>query len=146
MFILDTDHLGIVQRRTSPEHKTLLLRMRQHPLEAFFVTIISFHEQVNGWNTYIHRAKNTEGLVRGYAMFQEMLFGFTRMNVLPFDAEAVNMFFKLRKSGVRVATMDLRIGSIALTHGFTLLTRNTVDFERIPGLQVQDWTLPDRAR
>ncbi len=66
--------------------------------------------------------------------------------MLSFDVEAANMFVRLCKFGVRVATMDLRIGSIALARGFTLLTRNTADFERIPGLRIEDWTLPDRVR
>jgi tRNA(fMet)-specific endonuclease VapC len=36
--------------------------------------------------------------------------------------------------------MDLRIASIALANNMTLLTRNTVDFERVPGLIQEDWT------
>ena len=73
-------------------------------------------------------------------MFQEILADFARMNVLPFDSQAAETFAELRRSGVRVGTMDLRIGSIALVRSLTVLTRNTVDFERIPGLRVEDWT------
>jgi tRNA(fMet)-specific endonuclease VapC len=141
VFLLDTDHLGIVQRKTAPEHESLIRRMRQHPLGDFFVSIVSFHEQVMGWKAYIQRARGVEGPVRGYAMFQEILSDFTRMNVLPFDREAANVFTDLRKSGMRLGTMDLRIGSVALVHGLMVLTRNTRDFERIPGLQIEDWTI-----
>jgi tRNA(fMet)-specific endonuclease VapC len=35
--------------------------------------------------------------------------------------------------------MDLRIAAIAIANQMTLLTQNTVDFERIPGLQIDDW-------
>ena len=140
MFLLDTDHLGIVQRRSAPEHANLARRMRQHSLEDFFVSIVSFHEQVIGWNAYIRRARGVEGPVRGYGMFQQILADFARMNVLPFDSQAAETFAELRRSGVRVGTMDLRIGSIALVRGLTVLTRNTVDFERVPGLRVEDWT------
>ncbi len=142
MFLLDTDHLGIVQRRSTPEHPTLTHRMRQYSLESFFVSIVSFHEQVNGWNAYIRRARGVEGLVRGYGMFQGILADFARLNVLPFSREVAEQALELRRSGLRVGTMDLRIGATALIRGFTVLTRNTIDFERIPGLSVEDWTLP----
>ena len=142
MFLLDTDHLGIVQRRSAPEHPTLTRRMRQHSLEGYFVSIVSFHEQVNGWNAYIRRARGVEGLVRGYGMFEGILADFARLNVVPFTAAAAERDLELRRSGLRVGTMDLRIGATALVRGFTVLTRNTIDFARIPGLSVEDWTLP----
>ncbi len=116
--------------------------MRQYPLEEFFVSIVSFHEQVTGWNAYIRRAHDADGLVRGYAMFQQILADVARMNVLPFDPRAAGILAQLRRSGVCVGTMDLRIGSSALSRGFTVLTRNTVDFQRIPDLNVEDWTGP----
>jgi tRNA(fMet)-specific endonuclease VapC len=37
--------------------------------------------------------------------------------------------------------MDLRIASIAIANQMTLLTRNRVDFERVPGLMFEDWTV-----
>ena len=36
--------------------------------------------------------------------------------------------------------MDLRIAAIALRQGLTVLTQNTVDFEKVPNLSVADWT------
>ncbi len=95
-----------------------------------------------GWNAYIHRARGTEGLVRGYAMYQEILADFARMNVLPFDSAAAEAAAGFRKVGIRIGTMDLRIGSVALVRGLTVLTRNTVDFQQIPGLKFEDWTVP----
>ena len=142
MFVLDTDHLGIIQNRTEPEFSNLTGRMRQHRLEDFFVTIVSFQEQVAGWNLYIQRARDVPGVVRGYAMFHRVLTDFAKMNVLPLTTDAASAFIRLRKSGVRVGTMDLRIGSIALVHGFVVLTRNTIDFGKITGLRVEDWTEP----
>jgi predicted nucleic acid-binding protein len=35
--------------------------------------------------------------------------------------------------------MDLKIASIALASGATLLTRNTKDFAGVPGLRIDDW-------
>ena len=43
---------------------------------------------------------------------------------------------------VRIGTMDLKIAAIVLAHDATLLSRNLSDFRKVPGLKVEDWTLP----
>jgi tRNA(fMet)-specific endonuclease VapC len=141
VFLLDTDHIGIMQRQTAPEFPRLLLRLREHDPTAFFVSIISFHEQVVGWNAYLKRARSPEAVVRAYEMFQNILADFATMSVAPFDTKASERFQSLRDAKIRVATMDLRIAAIALANNWILLTRNTVDFARVPGLSIEDWTL-----
>ncbi len=79
-------------------------------------------------------------LVRGYAILQNVLQNFSAAIVLPFDTAAGTVFDGLQQQRVRVGTMDLRIASIALSQGLTLLTRNTRDFARVPGLLTEDWT------
>ena len=44
-------------------------------------------------------------------------------------------------SGSGAATMDLRIASIALSQGLTLLTRDLRDFSKVPRLVMEDWTV-----
>ena len=39
-------------------------------------------------------------------------------------------------------TTDLMIGSVALIYHFTLVTHNVVDFQRIPGIRIEDWPSP----
>jgi len=41
---------------------------------------------------------------------------------------------------VRIATLDLRIAAITIANNAVLLTRNTSDFSRVPGLTFEDWT------
>ena len=65
---------------------------------------------------------------------------FGKMNVVSFTVEAQDCFASLRKQRLRLATMDLRIASIALVTDSTLLSRNLRDFRQVPGLVVEDWT------
>ncbi len=75
-------------------------------------------------------------------MLERIILRFGDMQVLPFDHAAAAQFESLKKERIRIGTMDLRIASIALANNMTLLTRNTVDFERVLGLRFEDWTRP----
>jgi len=142
MFVLDTDHLTIAQQRATPAYEYLLQRVTRHTPSAFFVSIISFHEQVMGWNAYLSQAPNTAAVVRGYERLGRVLENFTTAQVLPFDDAAATVFSDFRKRRVRIGVMDLRIAAIAFSRDMTVLTRNVGDFRRVPGLKVEDWTIP----
>lgn len=141
MFILDSDHLSFLQRPHAAEYTNLAKRCASRPAGEFFVTIISLHEQVNGWTKYIARSKQSDGLVRGYTELEGILDTFVRAQVLPFSSAAAHVYDELRSQRIRVGTMDLRIAAIVIANQMTLLTRNTVDFERVPGLAFEDWTM-----
>lgn len=68
------------------------------------------------------------------------------VSVLDFDSQCAEQFGKVRgallQQGHQVATADLMIASVALTHNLTLVTHNTVDFQHIPGLRLDDWLVP----
>jgi tRNA(fMet)-specific endonuclease VapC len=74
-------------------------------------------------------------------MFDRVLSAFAAAEVLAFDANASIVFDGLVAKRTRIATMDLRIASIALSQGMTLLTCNTRDFSKVPGLVIEDWTI-----
>jgi tRNA(fMet)-specific endonuclease VapC len=141
MFLLDTDHLVILQRQNEPEYGRLQARMQHYPRDEFRLSIVSFHEQVLGANAFISRASSPAAMVRGYQMLKVSLMDFNRFPVLPFDEPAAREFEALRSQGVRIGTMDLRIAAIAVSNNLTVLTRNLVDFGRVPGLRIQDWTV-----
>ena len=101
----------------------------------------SFHEQTLGCHTYITRARTAADLVRGYAMLGRLLSDYATVAVEPFDAPAAAVFDGLLAQRVRIGTMDLRIASITLARGMTLLTRNVRDFRQVPGLLTEDWTV-----
>ncbi len=141
MFLLDTDHIAIMQRRPQPEYGRLVQRMNQHPMTAVYFSIVSFHEQALGGNAYVSRASTAAGVVRGYDMLQDLLASYCAAQVLPFGPTAAAEFDTLRAQGIRIGTMDLRIAAIALTRNFVVLTRNLRDFRQVPGLTVEDWTV-----
>jgi tRNA(fMet)-specific endonuclease VapC len=138
---MDTDHISILQKQSGPEYATLIARIAQVPRADLAFCIVSFHEQVLGCNAYIAQARTSADVVRGYQMFDRVLSAFAAAVVLPFDANAAVAFDGLVANRVRIATMDLRIASIALSQGLTLLTRNTRDFSKVPGLVIEDWTV-----
>lgn len=88
MYLLDTDHIVILQTAATGEFARLVDRMNQSAASDFSVPIVSFHEQVLGWNAYISRAKDMTGVVRGYRRFHGLLEYFRDAQVLPFDAAA----------------------------------------------------------
>ncbi len=68
------------------------------------------------------------------------------VQVLSFDHACAEQFGKVRGSllqqGISVPTADLMIAAVALVHNLTLVTNNTADSQRIPGLRLDDWLTP----
>jgi len=139
-YLLDTDHISILQRHSGVEHTTLISRIRRHPEEEFSFSIISFHEQVLGAHTFLARARSPRDVLRGYRLLDEIIRGFSAAPVLTFEDAASDVFGDLVARRVRVATMDLRIVAIALANNVVLLTRNVRDFGKVPGLRTENWT------
>ena len=59
--------------------------------------------------------------------------------MISFSEDAASTFRGLRQQGVRIGALDLKIASIALEHGATLLSAKARDFDQVPGLRVEDW-------
>ncbi|MBM3965027.1 MAG: type II toxin-antitoxin system VapC family toxin [Planctomycetes bacterium] len=140
MYIFDSDHLSFLQKRRGPEFESIAKQLENHPSSFFFVTIVSFHEQFNGWLKFIARTKEESDLVRGYTELQHVVLTFAKAQVLGFNVAVADVYAELRRSRIRIGAIDLRIASIAIANQMTLLTRNTVDFERIHNLTIEDWT------
>jgi tRNA(fMet)-specific endonuclease VapC len=87
----------------------------------------------------VHQHKDPAQQMLPYAELverMEFLAGFT---ILPWDTESIALFREMKARKVATGTMDLKIGCVALAHDATVLTRNLVDFRRIPGLRVENW-------
>ena len=62
---------------------------------------------------------------------------------VPFDDAAGEQYGEIRmameQQGKLIGPNDLMIASIALAHNMELVTHNTAEFLRVPGLRVIDW-------
>ena len=69
--------------------------------------------------------RKREGLDRWYA--ETVMIGFAG-RVLAFDLKASSHWAVLRANNPNAKTVDTQIAATAMTHGFTLVTRNISDF------------------
>jgi tRNA(fMet)-specific endonuclease VapC len=137
MLILDTNHYSEIEKRTSLGIR-LSARLRESGDEGF-LTIITPAEILKGWLAAINRPKQADRCVSAFDEFQNSLKGFQEWIALPWSEDAADLFDHLRRQGVSIGTMDLRIACIALEYNATVLTRNFADFKKVPGLKVENW-------
>jgi len=141
VFLFDTNHISAWQRGEGAQYEKLCTHLENHTGDQIFVCVVSFHEMVNGWNAYSVKKPSSETLVRTYFEFENILRDFSVMQLLSFDRKAAEVFDELNHQRLRVGSMDLRIAATVIANQMTLITQNTVDFERVPGLSIQDWLL-----
>ncbi len=65
---------------------------------------------------------------------------------LPFDAaaaaEAAMVRATLEATGQPIGPYDTLLAGHAISLGFVLVTHNTIEFSRVPGLVLEDWQAP----
>ncbi|WP_442947918.1 type II toxin-antitoxin system VapC family toxin [Nostoc sp.] len=89
----------------------------------------------------INRADSSGELVLAYARLQDTLDDLNSINILQFREDAGNIYAELVRQKIHVGTQDLRIGAIMLSMNGILVTRNRKDFEKVPNLLLEDWTI-----
>lgn len=137
LYMLDTDIVGFAFQR----HPTVLQRLQRLSEDSLVVTsMITFGEDLGGWLPACRRAPDGAARARAYARLQRGFDFYRQWVCLPFDNAAATIFDQLRAQKLRIGTNDLAIAAITLAVNGILVTRNTVDFQRIPGLVLEDWT------
>ena len=127
MKILDSDHcVAILRGQLNPRDHT-------QPEDELAVTAISVAELTYGAYRSSRPAYNL-------ARVDVLLAAVT---ILSFDEASGRAFGELRmqleQAGNPLDVLDLQIASIALVHGFPLVTHNQRHFKRVPGLTLEDW-------
>ena len=136
-WVLDTDHVSLFQQN----HPILTERINAVNPEEIGVTVITLEEQFYGRLNGIRRANSPEKLISAYAKLSATWNYFATVNLLDFDLDASNCFAELLRQKIRIGTQDLRIAAVVMSRNAILVTRNRRDFERIPGLRFEDWTI-----
>ena len=139
MYILDTDHLTILQRGGQTS-QPLRSRLSSVSAQEVVTTIITYEEQTRGWMSFIAKSRDMETQVEAYKKLQDHIKIFCTIPVISFDSKAMIKFSQLRKKYPRLGKMDLKIAAISIVNDATLLTRNISDFGKIQTLSVEDWS------
>ena len=137
MLILDTDHLSHLGDPT-PTGMNLLRRLSD-TAQPVATTVVSVEENLRGWLANIRNATTADREIMAYGHFQKRVEFFSDWLILSWDTDAVKTFARVRSQGVRIGTQDLRIAAITIAHDAILLTRNSVDFAKVPGLRFENW-------
>ena len=107
-----------------------------------FTSAITIDEAVSGWYALIRRAKTAAQTELAYQELVRTVLAVSRFSVLNYSQPAIARFGQLKRMKLNVQANDLRIAAIALEAGAAVVTRNVRDFGRVPGLTVEDWSVP----
>lgn len=135
--VLDTNHFAELVRGSGAGMR-LQMRLKERQASAF-TTVVNAQEVTEGWCSLINRQKAGESQVRAYAQFKHSLELLMELGMLPFDEASAGFFHRLQPLHRHIGTMDLKIAAVCLAHETLLLSRNLVDFAKVPGLSVENW-------
>ena len=109
-----------------------LQRFREHANELA-ISSVSAYELWYG-------AERSSDPVRNRHAVNEFL---SLLSLIDFDLDAASHAAEIRadlaKAGTPIGPYDVQIAAIARSRGLTVVTGNTREFERIPGLLHSDW-------
>ena len=137
MILLDTDHISVLQRPSAACDR--LLQKLDASTDSPATSVITLEEQSRSWIAELGRRRIVRDQVLPYARLLDMFDFFAEWEVIPFSEVAAAVFESMRSNRVRIASTDLKIASIALANNLVLLTANTRDFEKVPGLRFENW-------
>jgi tRNA(fMet)-specific endonuclease VapC len=103
------------------------------------VAIITVEERMRGWLAVIAKEGTALRQVAGYRELARLFEFYQEFEIVPFDESAALQFDDLRTQRLRLGTMDLKIAATALVNDALLLSANRRDFDRVPGLRVENW-------
>jgi predicted nucleic acid-binding protein len=105
--------------------------------EEYFVSVITASELLHG----LHRARDAGTRSRRAAWVEAVI---ARFPLLPVDLAGARaharLWADLAAEGRLIGPNDLWLAATALSRGLAIVTTNRREFERVPGLVVEDWS------
>jgi tRNA(fMet)-specific endonuclease VapC len=138
MILLDTDHLSVLTDRRATGHAVLLRRLEAAE-EVLGIPIVAVEEQCKGWLAKLSRTRDIHQQITPYQRLVELFDFLAEWNIISLSAAAANQFAELRRQRIRIGSQDLKIAAIAMAENALLLSANLRDFQKVPGLRVENW-------
>ena len=139
LWVLDTDTLSLLERGNFKIRE----RIRQVYTDLVAISIVTAEEKLKGRLAAINSLSGIERVDRlaiAYGSLQSSIEDLQALTILPFSEFARDRYRDLLQQKIRVGSHDLRIAAIVLSVEGVLITRNRRDFEKVPGLQIDDWS------
>lgn len=128
-YLLDTNIVIYVIKRRPREALEVFNRHHGH----MAISAITLAELVHG-------AEKSQFPARNLNVVEDFC---SRLAVLPYTQEAAYHYGAIRaaleSTGQTIGVNDLHIAAHARSQGLTLVTNNLREFERVPGLLVENW-------
>ena len=130
MYMLDTN-ICIYAIKNKPD--LVLQRLKSNLQHGLCISSITLAELQHGVEKSAHPEKNSAALLQFLSI----------LTVLPFDDLAAVEYGKicadLQRKGTPIGTMDMLIAAHARAEHMVLVTNNVREFERVSGLEIENW-------
>jgi len=130
-YLLDTNICVFVIRAKLP---LVLQKFQQYQPDQLMISAVTLSELRYGADKSSDRAKNHAALNAFLAPIQ----------IVAFDAECADYYGRVRSHlelrGLPIGPLDTMIAAHSLRLQVPLVTNNTKEFSRVPGLRLEDWS------
>jgi len=130
MYLLDTN---VCIKFLNSKSENLHQKIIAQPLSELAICSVVKAELIYG---AVKSQKSAENIQKLHSFF-------AKFNSFDFDDKAAECFGQIRTEleslGTPIGAYDLMIASIALANNLTVVTNNTREFNRVDGLQIEDW-------
>ena len=130
-FMLDTN-ICIYAMKNKPV--TVPQRIKENSRFGLCISTVTLAELAHGVFKSVNKEKNADALLK-------FLLG---VEILPFNMSAALEYGKicayLQKQGTPIGPLDTLIAAHALSASLIIVTNNVREFERVPGLKIENWS------